>query len=154
MAITLMINGAAKTVEAAPDARLLYVLRGELAMNGAKYGCGIAACGSCTVLVDGKAIRSCVTPLSAVEGKKIETIESLAQNGRLDPVQRAFLAEEAAQCGYCTAGIVMASVALLRATPRPSDQQIKEALAGHLCRCGTQARVIRAIKRAVREASP
>lgn len=154
MPITLTVNGAAAPVDAPGDALLLYVLRNDLGLIGAKYGCGVAACGSCTVLADGAPIRSCVTALSAVEGKKIETIEGLARNGRLHPVQRAFLAEEAAQCGYCTAGIVMSAVALLRETPAPSDQQIKEALVGNLCRCGTQSRVVRAVKRAAREAPP
>lgn len=154
MPVTLDVNGASRSVDAAPDALLLYVLRNELRLNGAKYGCGVAACGACTVMADGAPIRSCVTTLRAAEGKKIETIESLARDGRLHPVQQAFLAEEAAQCGYCTAGIVMSAVALLRAAPTPSDGQIREALAGNLCRCGTQARVIRAIKRAAREARP
>jgi len=154
MAVNLNINGVALAVDASPEALLLYVLRNNLRLNGAKYGCGIAVCGSCTVLADGAPIRACVTALGAVAGKKIETIEGLSKSGRLHAVQRAFLAEEAAQCGYCTAGIIMSAVALLRETPAPSDQQIKESLAGNLCRCGTQARVVRAVKRAAREAQP
>jgi nicotinate dehydrogenase subunit A len=152
--VNLTVNGTALAVEASPDALLLYVLRNNLRLNGAKYGCGIAVCGACTVLADGAPIRACVAALRAVEGKKIETVEGLARDGRLHLVQRAFFADEAAQCGYCTAGIIMSAVALLRETPAPSDQQIRESLAGNLCRCGTQARVIRAIKRAAREAPP
>jgi aerobic-type carbon monoxide dehydrogenase small subunit (CoxS/CutS family) len=154
MPVNLTVNGTALAVEASPDALLLYVLRNNLRLNGAKYGCGIAACGACTVLADGAPVRACVTALRAVEGKKIETVEGLARDGRLHPVQRAFFADEVPQCGYCTAGIIMSAVALLRETPAPSDQQIRESLAGNLCRCGTQARVIRAIRRAARETSP
>jgi nicotinate dehydrogenase subunit A len=154
MSITLTVNGQAKSVDAHPDAHLLYVLRNDLRLNGAKFGCGTASCGSCTVLADGMPIRSCVTALESVLGKKIETIESLGRDGTLHPVQRAFLSEEAAQCGYCTAGIIMAVVALLRKSAAPSIHEIKEALKGNFCRCGTHPRVIRAVLRAIREPSP
>jgi nicotinate dehydrogenase subunit A len=153
MAITLNVNGAATIVDAPAETKLLYVLRNDLRLNGAKYGCGLGQCGACTVLVDGAPIRSCITEAGAVAGARVETIEGLAQGDRLHPVQRAMLAEQAAQCGYCSAGIVMAAVALLRQTREPTDTQIKQALDDNLCRCGSQARVVRAIKRAVREGS-
>jgi nicotinate dehydrogenase subunit A len=151
MAISLDVNGTATTVDVSPDTKLLYVLRNDLALNGAKFGCGLAQCGACTVLVDGIAVRSCVTEVGAVQGARIETIEGLSAGGTLHAVQRAFLAEQAAQCGYCTNGMIMTSVAFLRANPEPSDPQIREALDGNLCRCGSHARVIRAVKRAARE---
>jgi nicotinate dehydrogenase subunit A len=151
MAISLDVNGTTRTVDVPADTKLLYVLRNDLTLSGAKFGCGLAQCGACTVLVDGTAIRSCITEVGAVAGAKIETIEGLAASGTLHPVQRAFLAEQAAQCGYCTAGMIMASVALLRTNREPSDPQIREALDGNLCRCGSHARVLRAVKRAARE---
>jgi nicotinate dehydrogenase subunit A len=151
MAISLDVNGTATTVDVPPDTKLLYVLRNDLALNGAKFGCGLAQCGACTVLVDGTAVRSCVTEVGAVQGARIETIEGLSAGGTLHAVQRAFLAEQAAQCGYCTNGMIMASVAFLRTNSEPTDPQIREALDGNLCRCGSHARVIRAVKRAARE---
>jgi nicotinate dehydrogenase subunit A len=151
MAISLDVNGATTTVDVPADTKLLYVLRNDLGLNGAKFGCGLAQCGACTVLVDGAATRSCVTEVGSLQGAKIETIEGLSAGGSLHAVQRAFLAEQAAQCGYCSAGMIMASVALLRSNHEPSDPQIREALDGNLCRCGSHARVIRAVKRAARE---
>ena len=154
MAISLDVNGTATTVDVPADTKLLYVLRNDLGLNGAKFGCGLAQCGACTVLVDGVAVRSCVTEVGSVQGAKIETIEGLAAGGTMHAVQRAFIAEQAAQCGYCTAGMIMASVAFLRTNREPSDPQIREALDGNLCRCGSHARVIRAVKRAAREGAP
>jgi nicotinate dehydrogenase subunit A len=154
MAISLDVNGTTATVDVPADTKLLYVLRNDLALNGAKFGCGLAQCGACTVLVDGAAVRSCVTEVGAVQGARIETIEGLSAGGTLHAVQRAFLAEQAAQCGYCTNGMIMASVAFLRSNPEPTDPQIREALDGNLCRCGSHARVIRAVKRAAREGGP
>jgi nicotinate dehydrogenase subunit A len=154
MAISLDVNGTAATVDVPADTKLLYVLRNDLGLNGAKFGCGLAQCGACTVLIDGAAVRSCVTEVGAVQGARIETIEGLAAGGALHAVQRAFLAEQAAQCGYCTAGMIMAAVAFLRTNREPSDPQIREALDGNLCRCGSHARVLRAVKRAAREGAP
>ena len=154
MAISLDVNGTTATVDVPADTKLLYVLRNDLGLNGAKFGCGLAQCGACTVLIDGAAVRSCVTEIGAVQGARIETIEGLAAGGALHAVQRAFLAEQAAQCGYCTAGMIMAAVAFLRTNREPSDPQIREALDGNLCRCGSHARVLRAVKRAAREGAP
>ena len=154
MAISLDVNGTTATIDVPADTKLLYVLRNDLGLNGAKFGCGLAQCGACTVLIDGAAVRSCVTEVGAVQGARIETIEGLAAGGALHAVQRAFLAEQAAQCGYCTAGMIMAAVAFLRTNREPSDPQIREALDGNLCRCGSHARVLRAVKRAAREGAP
>lgn len=154
MAISLDVNGTTTTVDVPADTKLLYVLRNDLGLSGAKFGCGLAQCGACTVLVDGAAVRSCVTEVGSLQSAKIETIEGLSAGGALHAVQRAFLAEQAAQCGYCTAGLIMASLALLRTNREPSDPQIREALDGNLCRCGSHARVIRAVKRAAREGAP
>lgn len=154
MAISLDVNGTTTTVDVPADTKLLYVLRNDLGLSGAKFGCGLAQCGACTVLVDGAAVRSCVTEVGSLQGAKIETVEGLSAGGALHAVQRAFLAEQAAQCGYCTAGLIMASLALLRTNREPSDPQIREALDGNLCRCGSHARVIRAVKRAAREGAP
>lgn len=148
-ALTLRVNGAARTVDLDDPAEpLLYVLRNGFGLRGAKFGCGLGQCGACTVLVDGRPVRSCVTPARALAGHEIVTIEGLGSPARPDPVQAAFIAEAAAQCGYCTAGMVVAARALLRENPRPNAQQIREALAGNLCRCGTHTRVIRAVMRA------
>jgi nicotinate dehydrogenase subunit A len=147
--LALRVNGGNREVESDdPDVPLLYVLRDDLGLTGTKFGCGLAQCGACTVLVGGRAIRSCATPARAVVGQDVVTIEGLGTLDRLDPVQAAFIAEQAAQCGYCTAGMVMAARALLSRTPRPSEAQVREALAGNLCRCGSHARVIRAVMRA------
>ena len=147
--LTLAVNGARRTVEVSdPAAPLLYVLRDDLGLTGAKYGCGLGQCGACTVLIDGRATRSCVTPAAAVQGRSVTTIEGLGAPDRPDSVQAAFIAEQAAQCGYCTAGMVVAARALLDETPRPTEAQVRDALAGNLCRCGSHVRVIRAVLRA------
>jgi nicotinate dehydrogenase subunit A len=147
--LTLEVNGTSREVETDdPDIPLLYVLRGDLGLTGTHFGCGLAQCGACTVLVAGRAVRSCLAPARSVVGQEIVTIEGLGSPERPDPVQAAFIAEQAAQCGYCTAGMVMGARALLARTPRPSEQQVRDALAGNLCRCGSHARVIRAVLRA------
>jgi nicotinate dehydrogenase subunit A len=146
--LTLLVNGAARTAEADPDTPLLYVLRGDLALTGTKFGCGLAQCGACTVLVAGRPVRSCVTPVGTVTGQPITTIEGLGSPERPDPVQAAFIAEQAAQCGYCTAGMVVTARALLEQNRRPTEADVKQALAGNLCRCGSHVRVIRAVLRA------
>jgi len=147
--LILKVNGTSREVETDdPDIPLLYVLRGDLGLTGTHFGCGLAQCGACTVMVGGRAVRSCLAPARSVVGQEIVTIEGLGSPERPDPVQAAFIAEQAAQCGYCTAGMVMGARALLARTPRPSEQQVREALAGNLCRCGSHARVIRAVLRA------
>jgi len=152
--LALRVNGGNRAVESDdPDVPLLYVLRNDLGLTGTHFGCGLAQCGACTVLVDGRAVRSCIAPAKAVAGQEIVTIEGLGSPDRPDPLQAAFIAEQAAQCGYCTAGMVMTARALLASTPRPSEQQVRDALAGNLCRCGSHARVIRAVMR-VASATP
>ena len=144
--LALRVNGSAREVDSPdPEVPLLYVLRNDLALTGTHFGCGLAQCGACTVLVDGKAVRSCVTPARAVAGMEVTTIEGLGTPAKPDALQAAFIAEQAAQCGYCTAGIIMSAKALLKATPRPTRDQVCEALAGNLCRCGSHDRVIRAV---------
>jgi nicotinate dehydrogenase subunit A len=149
--LTLTVNQSPRTVEVEPDTPLLYVLRNDLALNGAKFGCGLAQCGACTVMVDGKATRSCVTTVGSVAGKAITTIEGLGDLDKLHPLQRAFIAEQAAQCGYCINGMIMTAKALLDRNKRPTEPQIREALADNLCRCGTHNRIVRAIQRAAQE---
>ena len=151
MAITLDVNGERRTTPAASDTPLLYVLRNDLELNAAKYGCGFGQCGACTVIVDGQAVRSCVTPVSTVVGKKIVTLEGLGTVAKPGALQRAFIAEQAAQCGYCVAGMMMSAQALLARKPDPSEAEIRAALAGNLCRCGTHNRIVRAVQRAARE---
>ncbi len=147
--LTLRVNGRTRDVESDdPDVPLLYVLRNDLGLTGAHIGCGLAQCGACTVLVGGRAVRSCVTPARSVGSRDVTTIEGLGTPDRPDPLQAAFIAEQAAQCGYCTAGMVVTARALLASTPRPSERQVREALAGNLCRCGSHARVIRAVLKA------
>ncbi len=146
--ITLSINGQTHSVNAEPDTPLLYVLRNDLQMNGAKYGCGLGQCGSCTVMIDGKPVFSCLTPIALLAGRAIKTIEGLGTEAAPGPVQRAFIEEQAAQCGYCTAGMVMRAQALLEHNPHPDDTAIRDAMMPNLCRCGTQTRVVKAIKRA------
>ena len=153
MAITLTVNGSSHSVAADPETPLLYVLRNDLKLKGARFGCGLGQCGACTVLVDGKAVQSCDFPLSATAGKSVTTVEGLAADGKPHPLQRAFIAEQAAQCGYCATGIIMAAKALLDANPRPSDAEIRAALKGNLCRCGTHQRILKAIRRAAAEAA-
>ena len=148
MAINLKVNGASRSVPAEPDTPLLYVLRNDLALNGAKFGCGLAQCGACTVLIDGKATRSCVTPLSAVGNSEITTIEGLGSIDKPHALQQAFIEEQAVQCGYCINGMIMSAKELLDHNPRPSEGDVQAALAGNLCRCGTHNRIIRAVLRA------
>ncbi|PYN44293.1 MAG: (2Fe-2S)-binding protein [Candidatus Rokuibacteriota bacterium] len=148
---TLRVNGEARTVSVEPDTPLLYILRNDLELNGPKFGCGLAQCGACTVLVDDKPVRSCVAPVSTVAKGRITTIEGLGTVDRLHPLQRAFIAEQACQCGFCGNGMVMSAKALLDRTPRPNDHQIKQALNGHLCRCASHNRIVRAVQRAAEE---
>jgi len=145
--MTLTINGVARTVDVAADTPLLWVLRDHLNLLGTKYGCGIGACGSCTVLVDGRPMRSCLVRASSLHDARILTIEGLDPDGR-HPVQQAWIEEDVPQCGYCQAGQILTAVALLERTPRPTDTEIDEAMAGVLCRCGTYTRIRRAIHRA------
>lgn len=146
--VKLQINGKEHEIEADPAMPLLWALRDLLGLTGTKYSCGISACGACTVLVDGKPVRSCVTPVSAVSGNAIMTIEGLS-NDRSHPVQQAWLEEQVPQCGYCQSGQIMAAVALLSQKPNPTEADIDTAMAGVLCRCGTYPRIRKAIKRAV-----
>ena len=144
----LEVNGTVREVDAPQDMPLLWVLRDLLGYTGVKFGCGAAQCGACTVHLDGNAVRSCVTPCASATGKNITTLEGLGTLDRLHPLQKAFLDEQAAQCGYCTSGMIMSAKALLDATPKPSEAQIKQALAGNLCRCGAHNRIVRAVQRA------
>jgi len=146
MPLTLSVNGVEHTVEVPSDQKLLYVLREDLGLTGTKYGCGEGQCGACTVLLEGKPVRSCLAPVGAVAGKKITTIEGLEQNGQLHPVQEAFLAVEAFQCAYCTSGMIVSAVGLLGKNPRPADQQIIDFMEGNVCRCGTYPRILEAIR--------
>jgi nicotinate dehydrogenase subunit A len=148
MAINLKVNGVSRSVPAEPDTPLLYALRNDLELNGAKFGCGLAQCGACTVLVDGKAVRSCVTPISAVETSEITTIEGIGSLDKPHALQRTFIEEQAAQCGYCINGMIMSAKELLDRNPRPTEADVRAALAGNLCRCGTHTRIIRAVLRA------
>ena len=147
--LKLEVNGSARSVEVDdPQTPLLYVLRNDLGLTGTRFGCGLAQCGACTVLVDGKAARSCSTAVSAVQGRRVTTIEGVGSPERPDRLQAAFIDEQAAQCGYCTAGMIMSARALLAQNPRPSERDVRQALAGNLCRCGSHVRVIRAVLRA------
>jgi nicotinate dehydrogenase subunit A len=146
--IRLSINQQQRDVAVDPDVPLLYVLRNDLGLHGTKFGCGLAQCGSCTVMVGGQAVRSCVVPVGAVAGQEVVSIEGLGSPEHPHALQAAFIEEQAAQCGYCTAGIIMAAKAFLDQTPRPTEAQVKQALAGNLCRCGTHLRVVRAVMRA------
>ena len=148
---TLRVNGASRTVRTDADTPLLYVLRNDLELNGPKFGCGLAQCGACTVHIDGRAARSCVTPVSALAGKNVTTLEGLGTLDKPHPLQQAFLDEQAAQCGYCTNGMIMTATALLKRKPHPSEADIRAALAGNLCRCGSHVRVIAAVLRAAKE---
>jgi len=147
--ITLRINGATHEFDAEPSTPLIFVLRNRLGLMGAKLGCGLEQCGACAVLVDGERELSCVRAASEFEGHDIITVEGLGENGAVSPVQRAFIEENAAQCGYCTSGIVVAATALLNRTLKPSDAEIRTALHDHLCRCGSHVNVLRAIRRAI-----
>ncbi len=147
-AIELRINGTRHRVEAEADRTLLSVLRDDLDLTGTKYGCGEGQCGACTVLIDGQATRSCLTQVGAVVGKQITTIEGLEQNGRLHPLQEAFLAVDAMQCGYCIPGMLMSGAGLLKKKPQPTEAEILRALEGNVCRCGTYPRIVAAVRRA------
>jgi nicotinate dehydrogenase subunit A len=148
MAMTLKVNGVARSVPADPDTPLLYVLRNDFELNGAKFGCGLSQCGACTVLIDSRAARSCVTPINTVSGSEITTIEGLGTIEKLHPLQRAFMEEQAAQCGYCINGMIMTAKEILDRNPKPTEQEVREALATNLCRCGTHGRIIRAVLKA------
>lgn len=149
----LVVNGVRRRVQSDPERPLLYVLRDELELTGAKYGCGEGQCGACTVLLDGAPVRSCITPLKAAQGKPIATIESLDANGHLHPLQEAFIETDAMQCGYCTPGMIMSSLGLLRKNSNPSEAEIKSALQGNICRCGTYSRIVQAVRMAAQAAN-
>jgi nicotinate dehydrogenase subunit A len=151
MAISLKVNGATRSVPAEPDTPLLYVLRNDLELNGARFGCGMAQCGACTVLIDGKAARSCVTEIGSVANAEITTLEGLGTLEKPHALQRAFIEEQAAQCGYCVNGMIMSAKALLDRNPKPSENDVRQALAANLCRCGTHNRIVRAVLRAASE---
>jgi nicotinate dehydrogenase subunit A len=148
--MTLKVNGRDHQLDAEPDTPLLYVLRDDLKLNAAKFGCGLGQCGACTVIVDGEAVLSCVTPLVLLEGKQVTTLEGLGTTADPAPIQRAFMDEQAAQCGYCIAGMMMRAQALLMRNASPSDHEIRSEFEPHLCRCGTHMRILRAIRRAAR----
>ena len=150
----LRVNGEPRRIEADPDTALLWVLRDELGLTGTKYGCGLEQCGACAVLCDGRAVLSCATPAEAFVGRELRTIEGVGGDGVLHALQRAFIEEQAAQCGYCVPGILIALVALFERTRAPSDAEITAALAGHLCRCGAHPRMLRAVRRAAGELAP
>jgi len=144
----LVVNQKHYRLQVDPNSLLLWVLRDELELTGSKYGCGEGHCGACTVLIDGAPVRSCITPVSKVSGKEITTIEGLAENGRLHPLQEAFIQADAMQCGYCTPGMILSGVALLQKTPQPSEPEIRRAMEGNLCRCGTYPRIVAAMQMA------
>ena len=146
--MTLKVNGQDHEIDADPDTPLLYVLRDDLKLNAAKYGCGLGQCGACTVIVDGKAVLSCVTPLLLLEGRPVTTLEGLGTIAQPSPIQRAFIEEQAAQCGFCIAGMMMRAQALLLRNIKPTDDEIRAELEPHLCRCGTHMRILRAVHRA------
>jgi nicotinate dehydrogenase subunit A len=146
--VTLRVNGQARTVDVAPSTPLLYVLRNDLELQGPRFGCGLGQCGACTVLVKGAAVRSCVTPVSSVQGSEITTLEGLATNGKLHPLQQAWIDEQVPACGYCQNGQILTAKALLDRTPNPTDAQIRQGMASTLCRCMTYYRIQAAIKRA------
>jgi nicotinate dehydrogenase subunit A len=148
---SLRVNGATRVANVEPDTPLLYVLRNDLELSGPRFGCGLSQCGACTVLLDGKATRSCVTPVSAVGAKSVVTLEGLGTAEKPHPLQKAFIEEQAAQCGYCSNGMIMTAKALLDGTPTPTEAQVKKALAANLCRCGTHNRIVRAVLRAAKE---
>jgi nicotinate dehydrogenase subunit A len=145
----LMVNGKKHKIESGPSTPLLYILRNNLGLNGPKFGCGMQQCGACMILLDGRASPSCMLPVSAVAQRSVTTLEGLEKNNQLHPVQQAFIDEQAAQCGYCLNGMVMAAVSLLQNNPKPDDRQIKESMQICLCRCGSQSRAIRAIKKTI-----
>jgi isoquinoline 1-oxidoreductase subunit alpha len=146
----LFVNGQSRSISVAPEMPLLWALRDTLELRGTKYGCGRGVCGACTVLVDGTATRSCITPAGSIAGRRVTTIEGLAPAGKLHPVQTAWIEEDVPQCGYCQAGQILTAVALLTANPRPSDDEIRETMSNNLCRCGTYLRIRSAVRRASR----
>jgi nicotinate dehydrogenase subunit A len=150
---TIMVNGQSHEVPAEPDTPLLYVLRNDLRLNAAKFGCGLAQCGACTVLVDGGAVRSCIYPVSDAVGKQVTTLEGLGSTDHLHPLQQAFIDEQAVQCGYCISGMIMTAAAFLTQNPTPDEPAIREAMAANLCRCGTHVRILNAVARAA-DATP
>ena len=147
----LNVNGAARAVTVESGTPLLYVLRNDFELSGPRFGCGLSQCGACTVLIDGKPTRSCVFPVDAAAGKKVTTLEGLGTDASPHPLQRAFMAEQAAQCGYCANGMIVTAKALLDRTPRPTEAQVRKALGANLCRCGTHNRIVRAVLRASKE---
>jgi nicotinate dehydrogenase subunit A len=149
--IPLTVNGRRERIAASPETPLLYVLRDDLGLNGAKFGCGLGQCGACTVVVDGRAVLSCLTPVAVVAGRALTTVEGLGSPDVPGPLQRAFIAENAAQCGYCIAGMVMRAHALLQRNPSPNEAEIREGMRMNLCRCGTHMRILAAVRRAARE---
>jgi nicotinate dehydrogenase subunit A len=151
MAVSLKVNGTMHSVPAEPDTPLLYVLRNDLGLNAAKFGCGLAQCGACTVLIDGVEGRSCVIEIGLLGQSEITTLEGLGTKDHPHPLQQAFMAEQAAQCGYCIAGMIMSAKALLNRIPQPSEVEVRRALTGNLCRCGAHNRVVRAVLRAAKE---
>jgi nicotinate dehydrogenase subunit A len=154
MGVMLHINGRRSEVDVDPETPLLYVLRNDLKLKGTRFGCGLGQCGACTVIIDGKAVQSCDVPVSAVTGKAITTIEGIGTLDDPHPLQRAFIAQQAAQCGYCASGIIMAAKALLDQNPTPSEDDIRAALERNLCRCGTHVRILRAIRIVASGAAP
>lgn len=151
MSTEFKLNGKSTSVDVEQGTPLLEVLRNDLELNGPKFGCGLAQCGACAVLLDGVSIRSCITPVNVVAGKEVTTIEGLGDREKPHPLQQAFIAEQAMQCGYCASGIITAAAALLEVNPSPTRDEIGAALSGHLCRCGAQPRMIRAVERAASE---
>lgn len=150
MTITLNVNDETVQLDVEPETPLLYVLRNDLELNGPKFGCGLAQCGACTVLVDGKPVRSCVMPVASVAGRNIVTLEGLGSRDEPHPLQTAFIKEQAMQCGYCTNSMVMTAAALLEKNKNPTEEQIRSALRGNLCRCGAHGRIVRAVSEAAR----
>jgi len=148
---TLRVNGHERQVKAEPDTPLLYVLRNDLGLRGARFGCGLGQCGACTVIIDGKATRSCITPLSTLGSKTVTTLEGLGSTRRPHRIQQAFIDAQAAQCGYCINGMIMTAKAFLDRNPRPSEDEVRGALAGNLCRCGTHPRIVEAVMHAAKE---
>jgi nicotinate dehydrogenase subunit A len=148
-AIRLQVNGKKRQLDADPDIPLLYALRDQLGLQGPKFGCGLGQCGACTVWVDGQAVRSCVTPAQSVQSRAITTLEGLGSSKKPNRLQQAFIDTQAVQCGYCINGMLMTAQALLNKNPKPSEQQVNDALAGHLCRCGTHQRIVQAIMKTV-----
>jgi nicotinate dehydrogenase subunit A len=151
--ITLKVNGKTRTVQSDPDVPLLYVLRNDLELQGPKFGCGLGQCGSCTVIMDGEAVQSCLIPVSEAQNRSITTLEGIGSIDRPHPLQQAFLAEQAAQCGYCSNGIIMTAKALLDKNPNPTEAQIKTALEGVICRCGEHNRIVRAVRHAAHQSA-